>query len=182
MVKNVVPSFFPIYSATPIPLLYCSCCLGTTGHIFSCCSGMSLIQSDSWAVSACLSRTVRNPVGFCLTVCLLLEDPGLFTSLFKAVSTLFASFQQEAVLIFSVGQDLNGLFWHVGAYFAVWCRSYHLIRTPLIQCLKVYTTVPPPSWVTANACVINKKNKKLTSKHIKLKSNCKSKQMKYESR
>lgn len=47
--------------------------LGTTGYMSPCCSGMCLIWSNCNAFSACLSRTVRNPAGFYLSVCLSLS-------------------------------------------------------------------------------------------------------------
>lgn len=56
--------------------LYCNSCLGTTGYIFLCVCGMCLFQSDSQAVSACLSRTAWIPAGLCLPVCLFLQDTG----------------------------------------------------------------------------------------------------------
>lgn len=121
--KTWAPPFCPIYSTATAPLLYCSCCLGTTGYIFSCCSGMCLIQSDSQAVSACLSRPVRNPAGFCLTVCLFLQDPGLFSwNAWKMQPSSLSSNQyfccfstKKPSLIFSICWDLIGLYWHIGA-------------------------------------------------------------------
>ena len=79
MEKHGSPLFCAIYSTVhPPSLLYCNRCLGTTGYVVSCCYGMCLIQSDSRAVSACLSRTVRSPAGLCLTLCLFPQDTGSF--------------------------------------------------------------------------------------------------------
>lgn len=63
-------STYSTLECTPTFVLYCNCCSSTTGYRFSCCYGMCLIQSDSQAVSACLSRTVKNPAGLHLMVCL----------------------------------------------------------------------------------------------------------------
>ena len=66
-----------------VPYQYCNCCLGTTGYIFPCCYGMCLIESNSRAVSACLSRTVRNPAGLSLPVCLFVQDTESFSEVMQ---------------------------------------------------------------------------------------------------
>ena len=112
-------TFFYSIQSTVHPFtsfLYCNCCLGTTGYMFSCCYGMCLIQSDSQAVSACLSRAVRNPAGLCLMVCLFLQGTGLFSgrmqpSSLQRVKKYFCCLSAHTVvtIIYSICGDLIGL-------------------------------------------------------------------------
>lgn len=78
--------------------LYCNSCLGTTGYIFLCVCGMCLFQSDSQAVSACLSRTAWIPAGLCLPVCLFLQDTGS-----KKAVGLFCCFSAHRLRTASAG-------------------------------------------------------------------------------
>ena len=83
-----------------LSLPYCNCCSGPTGHTSSRCCGMRLIQSDSRAVSACLSRTARNPAGLCLPGCLFPQDTGLFSGDAREMQPGSRYRDQEFVLLF----------------------------------------------------------------------------------